>query len=71
MLPSTEKAADDDGMQYVGQLRYLEALLFWDAPTITDAGAAHLTNMPSLCSFGMGGSQVGDRGLATTTTTPS
>lgn len=43
----------------------MEVLLFWDAPQITDAGAAYLTNMPSLRCLGMGSSQVGDRGLAT------
>jgi hypothetical protein len=61
----TAGACNDDGMRYVGQLRSLEVLLFWDAPQITDAGAAHLTNMPSLRCLGMGSSQVGDRGLAT------
>jgi hypothetical protein len=64
-LGLTPGACNDDGMRYVGQLRSLEVLLFWDAPHITDAGAAHLTNMPSLRCLGMGSSQVGDRGLAT------
>jgi len=64
-LGLTEGACHDDGMRHVGQLRYLEVLLFWDAPHITDAGAAHLTNMPRLQCLGMGSSQIGDRGLAT------
>lgn len=55
---------DDDGLRYVGQMKRLEVLLFWDAPDITDAGAAHLGDMPRLRSIGMGNSQVGDRGLA-------
>jgi hypothetical protein len=64
-LGLTRGAANDDGMRYIGQLRSLEVLLFWDAPHITDDGAAHLTNMPSLRCFHIGDSQVGDRGLAT------
>lgn len=64
-LGLTEGACNDDGMRHVGQMQYLEVLLFWDAPQITDAGAAHLTNMPNLRCLGMGDSQVGDRGLAT------
>jgi hypothetical protein len=64
-LGLTAGACDDDGMRHVGQLRNLEVLLFWDAPQITDAGAAHLTNMPSLACLHIGSSQIGDRGLAT------
>ena len=64
-LGLTEQATDDEGMRYVGQLRYLEVLLYWDAPQITDAGAAQLTNMPSLKILHIGASQIGDRGLAT------
>lgn len=64
-LGLTEGACNDEGMRHVGQLRHLEVLLFWDAPQITDAGAVHLTNMPSLTCLHIGSSQVGDRGLAT------
>jgi hypothetical protein len=64
-LGLTEQATDDEGMRYIGQLRYLEVLLYWDAPQITNAGAVHLTNMPSLRCLHIGSSQIGDRGLAT------
>lgn len=64
-LGLTAGACNDEGMRHVGQLRYLEVLLFWNAPQITDAGASQLTNMPSLRCLHIGSSQVGDRGLAT------
>jgi hypothetical protein len=55
---------DDAGMEQVGQLKRLERFYQWEGQHITDAGAAHLRNMPRLKYIHLGNSQVGDAGLA-------
>ena len=62
-LGLSEHSVDDAGMYYVGGLKELEVLLYWDAPGITDVGAAHLRDMPRLRHLGMGSSDIGDSGL--------
>lgn len=59
-----DEIVDDAGMAYVGRLKRLECLYFWDATKITDAGAKHLRNMPRLRYIHLSTSQVGDEGLA-------
>jgi hypothetical protein len=54
---------DDEGMKYLGTLKHLDCILYWDADEIGDAGVAHLVNMPRLRSLHLGNSQVGDEGL--------
>jgi Leucine-rich repeat (LRR) protein len=66
-----EKVVDDAGMAYIGRLKRLESLYFWDATHITDAGAKHLRNMPRLEFIHLGSSQVGDEGLAALGKLPS
>jgi len=63
-LGLTPGSVDDAGMKYLGQLKQVEVILFWDAGAITDEGVAHLRNMPRLRSLHLGESQVTDRGLA-------
>ncbi len=54
---------DDDGMAAVGRLKRLEAFYQWNGEHITDAGVAHLRDMPRLRTIHLGMSQVGDRGM--------
>ena len=66
-----EEGVDDAGMAYVGRLKRLESLYFWDAFKITDAGAKHLRDMPRLRFIHLSASQVGDEGLAAIATLPN
>ena len=40
--------ATDTGLEHVGKMTGLDALYFWDATSITDAGAAHLAGLKNL-----------------------
>jgi hypothetical protein len=62
---------DDEGMRQVGRLKRLEIFYQWEGRHITDAGAAHLQDMPRLTYIHLGSSQVGDRGLAAIASLPS
>jgi len=62
---------DDAGMQYVGRLKRLESFYQWDGQHITDAGVAHLRDMPRLSHVHLGMSQVGDRGMETLARLPN
>jgi hypothetical protein len=59
-----DEIIDDAGMAYVGRMKRLECLYFWDATKITDAGAKLLHDMPRLRYIHLSTSQVGDEGLA-------
>jgi Leucine-rich repeat (LRR) protein len=52
-------------MAAVGRLKRLESMFIWDGVHITDAGVAHLTDMPRLKYIHLSMSQVGDRGIQT------
>lgn len=62
-LGLSEHSVDDAGMEYVGGLKELEVLLYWDASGITDVGATHLRGMHRLRYLNMGASEIGDAGL--------
>jgi hypothetical protein len=64
MLLIKEEQIDDAGLAYVGRLKQLDSLYFWDAPNITDAGVKQLRDMPRLRYIHLNDSQIGDEGLA-------
>ena len=63
-LMLTETQATDEGLKRVCRLPDLEELYIWDGKEITDAGVAHLQNLPNLKYLHLSGSAVTDEAIA-------
>ena len=55
--------ATDEGLKHIGKMTSIEALYFWDATSITDAGVAHLAGLKNLKRIHISRSQITDKSL--------
>ncbi len=62
--------ATDGGLKHIGKMASLEAIYFWDATSITDAGVAHLAGLKNLKKIHISRSQITDESLVLLSSLP-